>query len=99
METMKVVVLGTGLVQTPPQAHDQGATKLGSVAAVAAGGLTQAIYSAFLAAAADAVVATLIRKQTPSEYGCYRISFKCTYSVCMHIYQYTKYQTVFHSSL
>lgn len=91
-----VVVLGTGLVQTPPQAHDQGVMKLGSVAA---GGLTQAICSAFLAAAADAVVATLIRKQTPSKYGCYRISFKCTNSVCMHIYQYTKYQTVFHSSL
>lgn len=57
-----VVVLETGLVQLLQQAHDQGETELGSVAAAAVG-LTPAICSALLAAADAAAAATLIEKK------------------------------------
>jgi len=94
MEIMReVVVLGTGLVQILPRVHGQGEMKPGSAAAVV--GWRQAICSTFPAAAAGAVAATLIGKQNGSQYGCYDISLKCKNTVCMHIYQYRKYQNSF----
>jgi hypothetical protein len=93
--TREVVVLGTGLVQILPRAHGQGEMKPGSAAAAAVVGWRRAICSTFPAAAAGAVAATLIGKQNGSQYGCYGISLKCKNTVCMHIYQYRKYQNSF----
>jgi len=94
METMReVVVLGTGLVQILPRAHGQGEMKPGSAAAAV--GLRRAICSTFPVAAAGAVAAILIGKQNGSQYGCYGISLKCNNTVCMHTYQYRKYQNSF----